>query len=613
MLNDDELFEDLDDLSEGSDDSSGSGFVQQSNPLAGLAQEHKLGGYEGMDETAIQDFQNSAEFNSYKAEVSDNLALANSKGKTVQEIFGLSSLKESVHQSFHAFEHYDVDLEFYQDIYDTSPIMQQTVEEGMQIYPAFDYLHQDIFLSLMKYKPKLLPESDVHLSTKLNHKFAKLYLNTPEYIKLRQTCRMDQFNAAIGTEILGKKLLEIITDLMQQQQEAMQKMQELMNQEQQMDELIEENEAMDELLQDLIANGQGNSAQAVQLQQQMDANKLAMQQFKQLANTIYEEMDELMDEDDLANEIQRQVGKTFDQASTEVAETSELVNAWGFGEGEKCRVAYQNKKEAIERIRRSSKLKQLTDMIGRFKESAITEQKKKTKNGAVEIHSVTTGNDVQALLPSETMLLTKQETKSEFYARHSEKRQLQYSKQSNKSKNKGPIIICVDCSGSMSGDEEMWSKAMAMGVLEVAQMQKRDYGCILYSSTADDPIIIGKDEISPEKTITICESFEGGGTNFERPLQKALDMIKNSKTWKEADIMFITDGDCSTSDTFLRKFNAAKEEYEFKTKGILIDLGRYSSSDASLREFCDDVVRISSIADLKNSESDINRQLFAGL
>ena len=205
MLNDDELFEDLDDLSEGSDDSSGSGFVRQSNPLAGLAQEHKLGGYEGMDETAIQDFQNSAEFNSYKAEVSDNLALANSKGKTVQEIFGLSSLKESVHQSFHAFEHYDVDLEFYQDIYDTSPIMQQTVEEGMQIYPAFDYLHQDIFLSLMKYKPKLLPESDVHLSTKLNHKFAKLYLNTPEYIKLRQTCRMDQFNAAIGTEILGKK------------------------------------------------------------------------------------------------------------------------------------------------------------------------------------------------------------------------------------------------------------------------------------------------------------------------------------------------------------------------------------------------------------------------
>jgi uncharacterized protein with von Willebrand factor type A (vWA) domain len=612
MVND-ELFEDLDDLQDEYGEASTDSLVQQSSPLSGLAKEHNLGGFEGMDQTAIQNFQNSAEYNSYKADVSDNLVTANSQGKTVQEIFGLSSLKESVHQSFHAFEHYDVDLEFYQDIYDTSPIMQQTVQEGIQIYPAFDYLHQDIFLSLMKYRPRLLPESDIHLSTKLNHKFAQLYLNTPEYIKLRQTCRMDQFNAAIGTEILGKKLLEIITTLMLQHQEAMEKMNELMNQEQKMDELLEENEAMDELLQDLIANGQGNGTQAMQLQQQMDANKLAMQQFKQLANTIYNEMDELIDEDDLANEIQRQVGKTFDNASMEVAETSDLVNAWGFGEGEKCRVAYQNKKEAIERIRRSDKLKKLTDMIGRFKESAITEQKKKVKNGATEIHSVTTGNDIQSLLPSELALLTKEQTKPEFYSKFNEKRTLQYSKESNKSKNKGPIIICVDCSGSMSGDEEMWSKAMAMGVLEVAQMQKRDYGCILYSSTADDPIIIGKDEISPEKTITICESFEGGGTNFERPLQKALDMIKNSKTWKEADIMFITDGDCSTSDTFLRKFNAAKEEYEFKTKGILIDLGRYSSSDASLREFCDDVVRISSIADLKDGDSDVNKQLFAGL
>ena len=613
MTFDDELFEDLDDLDEGYDDSASPIKTYQSNPLAGLAGEHNLGGFSGMDETAINDFHNSSEFKNYKAEVADNLSVANSQGKSVQEIFGLTSLKESVHQSFNAFEHYDVDIEFYQDIYDTSPIMQQTVQEGMKVYPAFDYLHQDIFLSLMKYKPKLLPESDVHLSTKLNHKFAQLYLNTPEYIKLRQTCRMDQFNAALGTEILGKKLLQIITDLMQQQQEAMQKMQELMQNEQQMDELLEENAAMDELLQDMIANGQGNSAYANQLQQQMDANKLAMEQFKQLANTIYNEMDELIDEDDLANEIKRQAGKTFDQASTEVAETSAVVNAWGFGEGEKCRVAYQNKKEAIERIRRSDKLKKLTDMIGRFKESAITEQKKKTKNGATEIHSVTTGNDIQSLLPSEMMMLTKEQTKSEFYARHNEKRQLQYSKESNKSKNKGPIIICVDCSGSMNGDEEMWSKAMAMGVLEVAQMQKRDYGCILYSSYADDPIIINKDEISPEKVITICESFEGGGTNFERPLQKALDMIKKSKVWKEADIMFITDGDCSTSDTFLRKFNSAKEEYEFKTKGILVDLGRYHSSDASLREFCDDVVRISSIAELNDANSDINKQLFAGL
>ena len=612
-MNDDELFDD--DLFEDEDDSPGLDSVQQQSGVSEIAGKHGLGGFESMSEKDVEDFRNSNEYKNYSAEIDNDNIKANMHGKTVQEILGLSQLKESVKQSFNAFEHTDVDLWFFEDIVSTSPVMQDTIAEGCAIYPAFEYMYQDIFLSLYKYKARLLPESDIHLSTRLNRKFAECYLNTPEYIKLRQTCRMDQFNAALGTEIIGGKLLKIVEEVMnklKEQQEAIQKMQELMKKEQEMDDLLKENEEMDDLLQGLIANGQGGSAQAGQLQQQIDKNLAAKQAMQALANQIAEEMDDLIEEDDIANEISTRAGKTFDEASMQVAETSDMIEAWGLGEGEKSRVSYQNKKDAIEKIRKSPKLKKLTDLIGRFKESAITEQKKKTKNGAVEISSVTVGKKIEDTLPSERMMLSNETTKSDFYNRYSEGRLMTYSKESNKSKNKGPIILCCDESGSMDGDRETWSKAFTMGVLEIAQIQKRDFAFIAYDSRANDPIIIEKGEVSPNKVITICEEFLDGGTNFEAPLRKALDLIKESK-FKNADILFVTDGDCSVSDVFKKKFKETKEEKEFACKGILVDMGSWRSSDSTLKEFCDEVVRISNVADLTNGESEVNKALFGSI
>ena len=593
---DDDLFEDFEDVSD-------SDSLNNHNTFNA-----------SLTENEIDDFKKSEEYKKYSATVDNENIKINRQGKTVQEIFGLRNLKESVNLSFNSFEHTDLDIDFLNDIVDNSPVMQETLEGGSDILPTFEYLYQDIFLSLHKYSVKLLPESEMHMSTIINRKFAECYLNTPEYIKLRQTCRMDQFNAALGTEILSNKLLPIIKQVMDKikdVEETKKKMKELMKKEQEMDDLIEEREDLDDILQMMQDNG--NTGGMADIQAEIDSNALAQQQAQQLANQLAKEMDDLIEQDDIGNEIVQRAGKVFDETSTEIAEISNLVNAWGFGEGEKSRVSYQNKKTAIESIRKSTKLKKLTDLIGKFKESAITEQKKKTKNGAVEISSVTLGNKIEDVLPSEKMLLANDTTKKEFYQKHTENRNMVYSKESNKTKNKGPIILCCDESGSMDGDGEIWSKAFTMGVIEIAQIQRRDFAFIAYASNANDPIVIKKGEISPEKVITICEEFIDGGTHFEKPLNKALELIKDS-TFRQADILFVTDGDCSVSEDFKKRFKKIKEEKEFSCKGILIDMGRYRSSSKTLEEFCDgEIVRVSTIADLTDANADVNRQLFSSI
>lgn len=573
-----------------------------------------IGGFQDMSSEQIKQFQNSQEYKEFKADITEATDVkANLQGKTVQEIMGLSNRKETLGYSYNALEHYDVDIDIYNDIVDQSPVMQQTLEEGEELLPTFKYLHQDIFLSLYKYKARVLPEVDMHISTRMNRGIISNLINTPEYISLRHTCRMDQFNAALGTEIIGREAIDIL-------REAIEKLKDLEQKKDAMDRLIEEEEKIDELIEDIgdidelieDAKQAGNGSLAAQLEQERQAKEQSVATLKAMANKIAEDCDELIEDDGLASEVSTTMGSTLTETGKQVQEVSELCEAWGLGTGENCQVAFQNKKDAIERIRRSSKLHKLTDLVGKFKESAIVEQKKKAKHGAVEIKGVTTGDKIQDTLPSDRMNLCNDITKGDFYRRMSEHGLLQYSKESNKQKNKGPIIVCVDTSGSMQGDEEIWSKALTVGILEVAQMQKRDFACIIYSSHADDPIVIKKDEIAPQKIIDCAERFHNGGTDFESPLNKALELIKDS-TFKNADIIFITDGDCYVSDNFSRKFKQIKEDKDFRTLGVLVNMGCGHVSDSSLKEFCDSITLVSDIADLNDGNSEVNKSIFGSL
>lgn len=569
-----------------------------------------------------QAFEQSKDYKEYAANFQDSVPIeGNLNGRSVREVLGLSNIKKTLSYSFNAIKCWITDIEDYEDMVAQSPVMQQTLEEGEQLLPTFKYLYQDLFLSLRKYRPEIVPEHEMHLSTRINRSILAELVNTPEFIQLRRSCRMDNFLSAWGAETLGKDAIKIIRDYLQKIKDLQQKkdaLDDLIEKEEQIDDLVASNEELEEMVAELMrqaaAGVPGAAEQLAELQEQIAQNQQAIDQTKAMANAIAEQRcDDLIEiTDDDLQEMTRVIGKSMDMASQEVQQVSSLCDAWGLGGGADCQINFQNKKTALEKIRRSSKLKQMTDMIGRFKESAITEQKKKAKDGAVELSSVTVGDKVQDILPSELMTLTHPSTKADFYRKLSEKQTMVYSKEAHKQKNKGPIIVCVDTSGSMSGDEEIWSKAMTVGVLEIAEMQKRDFACIIYSDHADEPIVIKKDEVSPDKIIQCAERFHGGGTDFESALEKAIKLIENSR-FKEADIMFITDGDCGVSDKFLRRYRSIKADKGFKTQGILVNMGRGHCSDRTLKEFCDSITLVSDVAELKDSDSDVNKAIFGSL
>lgn len=538
----------------------------------------------------------------------------------VQQILDLSANKRPYAFTHNSIRHIEVDLEVLDDIINESPVVMSTIQKGESTLPTFKNLFQDLYLSLIKYKPELTPEGDLHESAKINRSILNALINTPEYIKLRRICRMDIFNSVIAAEMLSNEITEALNKRLEENldkqeiEKQKQALKDMIEQEKQMDKLAQENETIKEQMQQKA--GSSNSQPQSNLEQLLQQNEISIETAKKLAEQAAKECQNFVQPEiaqAATNQISNNISDSLKKTTDKVQEVSRLCQAWGLVGSEGANnVPFQQKRDAVEKIRKSSKLKKFTNLIGRFKESAIAEQKKKSKDGAVELSSVTTGDSIQDILPSERINLSLKPTKADFYKRYLEKGLLIYSKESHSQKTKGPIIICVDTSGSMRGDKETWSKAITIGILEIAEIQKRDFACILYSDHAEDPIIIKKGEVSPEKVLKCAERFLGGGTNFERPLKKATELIQQS-SFKDADIIFVTDGDCYVNSNFLKDYNCLKKQKEFKTRGILVNIGHGHCSDASLKEFCDDIVCVSDIADLTNENANVNKRIFGSL
>ena len=460
----------------------------------------------------------------------------------------------------------------------------------------------------------LIAEDNLHGSVKVNRKILEILLNTPEYIALRDKCCQNDFIAGWGSEIIGNQAIEII-------KATLKNVRDMDNQMQSLDQLIEEEERLDDIADELSevmddieyleSVGDMDSDEYKELLEKMDELKDEFASQKGDIDSLMSDCDELVDDEAVADDIQEVVermGTAFTEASTQVDGITQVMSGYGFDTGNMTRINFGNKKQAITRILESPDVFKLTDAIGRMRESAITEQKKKAKHGRVELSSVSIGDKIEDTIPSERMNLVNEVTKRDFHRRYAEHQLITYEKESNKEKNKGPVIVCVDTSGSMSGDREIWSKAMAIAMLDIAQLQKRDYACIIFDSYANAPIIIEKDEAAPQKIIDIAENNRGGGTNFEAPLKEALDLIKDSR-FVQSDILFITDGECDVSDAFLREFNTIKTDKEFQCFGIVIDIGGYGHYKG-IKDFCDKVTTISNVSDLNDSKSEVNKSIF---
>src|SRR5207245_5259067 len=234
-------------------------------------------------------------------------------------------------------------------------------------------------------------------------------------------------------------------------------------------------------------------------------------------------------------------------------------------------------------------------LVGRMREQAFALRKRSFERTSEELFEVRLGSDLERLLPPELLALHPPQLRRDFARRLVEGRLLSYSLRGADQRGRGPMIVCLDGSGSMAGDKEIWSKAVALTLLEIARRQRRLFRFMCFSS-ADMPLFTldlnprERHEVQEDRALDVAEYFPGGGTDFETPLSAALECLGAAR-YRRGDVVLITDGECQVSPEWLERFRRDKARLGFSLFSVLIDVG--PSSLGTLEALSDRVTSVS--------------------
>jgi uncharacterized protein with von Willebrand factor type A (vWA) domain len=269
--------------------------------------------------------------------------------------------------------------------------------------------------------------------------------------------------------------------------------------------------------------------------------------------------------------LKQAIGSACKQANKDIDESYTCMQGWGTDPGEVQKLSFKEKFQLRDRFMKNEKLRKLARMVGRACNMALSAQKTKIKHGSDEVFDIEIGSDLGRTLPSEKMLLHSGPTgKKLFHKKFAEGQLMQYKLRSTIKEQKGPIICCIDNSGSMSGDPELWSKALGLGLLEIAIKQKRKL-TILHFGSAGEKIArydFKAGDAPLDRKIAMAEYFLGGGTDFEYPLERAKKIIEEEHP--KADIVFVTDGICDITSSWLKEWNTWRKKKEVNCYSVMI-------------------------------------------
>jgi len=241
-------------------------------------------------------------------------------------------------------------------------------------------------------------------------------------------------------------------------------------------------------------------------------------------------------------------------------------------------------------LKNNQLIKGLVKKLGR---NYISPEKKYTvcKRMKSEVHGIHKSNEIMRLLPSELSGFDNEELEYLFYAKLMEHSLLTYqltgSDQSpDEKKMKGPVVACFDTSASMGGLPIIKAKALLLAISQILEQECRDmYVLIFGSNNQIKELKVSGKQATGDLLKFLYQGFDGG-TDFETPLTRAVEIISQQETFKNSDILMVTDGECSISGKFSKKVTKDKQLLGFSIFTVICDAPVIEDS------FSDEIVSI---------------------
>jgi len=510
----------------------------------------------------------------------------------IVEITDFSSVAGAITDGSQTIAHDGFDVETFEQAADDYARLTRTIEETANAIHTGPALLRDLFWSFHKRSPRIAPISPLSPAHEINREIVEQILSTTEWREMRESGTVgDPLSSAMATigcaasavAVLDKETIRYLNQSHELSSEV--------------ERLFAHAEELDEL-----AALSPDKERAEQLERDAAQARADAAKKEKKAERLNRKLEESSDE--RGQKVRRSVRRGLAEAMAEVEQANDAIKAFGGGydtgfgtdNGGGGRNSLSTKEKLIiaQQVGRSPKLQQIAAVCGRFTRIALQQQKTRVKHPPDEITSITTGNEIERLLPSEIALLADADLEDLFYLRFTERGLTQYDLIGHEPEGQGPIIIAIDESGSMATNYggltgEVWSKAVTLALLSIARLQKRDLAVIHFSGPDDLRLaLFPKGEATPAEVIACASFFFNGGTFFEPWMKKALELVDGSQ-FKKADVICVSDGISDVSPEAQAEWTRRRAERGMRSYSVLIGSNQ---GEALLDEISDAVFRL---------------------
>lgn len=458
--------------------------------------------------------------------------------------------------------------------------IEQSAGEKLKSFPA---LSQDVFQSFYSLMPRRNDEEALSVSArKFNAPILEHITQSEEYPTLKEVCEGRELPAYEAAAEFVSAAVDELDELMRQlggKKDALNTL----------EKLEQAQEAAAQRLTELLERYDASHPDSSQNRNVIKAANEAESKRRQV-----EAVTKLIDNSAMQSKeaVGGIVHHALSAASEKAEEVQSIIGAWSDEPGNLQRTPANL--TLLERVRASKALQDVSRYLGRFREIFAQGKRNGYAYGRGEKYSLELGNDLSRALTSELAMLAASETLPLFLRKYQQRRIKQYRRREPVYKGAGDIICCLDESGSTAGECAAWGKAVALTLMEIAESEGRKFALIHFSGSGrfQTDLFLPK-QTTVEDKLRAAETFLDGGTDFCTPMNEALRLMKE-EGFDNADIVFITDGECVLPEEYTSKLQEEQSACRFTTTGILLDQGN-EGMDFSLKAFCQNIYRTSEL------------------
>lgn len=261
-----------------------------------------------------------------------------------------------------------------------------------------------------------------------------------------------------------------------------------------------------------------------------------------------------------------------------IAASQQFANrSWGHDLGRFRRQSFEQYLKWVEKLKRHPDLIQFLQEVGRqVHHFRVKRREIRKRQLPEEYYDLRQSSDIARMLPSEAALLADPDYESYFFLKWMDQKLMTYDASGwVEEPPKGPVICMLDTSHSMRGGKLRLAQLFVMTFAALSMLEKRDFVLLLFGAKGElrEQVLYHR---KPDWTAfyALAQMAYGGGTHFDAPIKRGMELLEQNKSFRGADFVMVTDGIGSISPYVLERMAELGKSKQLRLHSLIVGSAR---------------------------------------